>query len=220
MRRVAALILAIVVSVCVHQLRAAEFSMGVLAGYTGGLGFRASGMVSNFAQGFPLAFSVGVAHTRLDPGMPLVARKVFINDATNGTPEEGGWIWDFRLDFLYKMRVLGLQNAYAFLGVRKALFTGNFRFIGGNEDFDVTSSPWGWGGGLKADFPMGRMLSFSVTAGFDHYPATTLTGHDTSYGPNGEHVNGRQGYDYTAADDAVNQPKFVPVLMAGFSLAL
>ena len=36
-----------------------------------------------------------------------------------------------------------LSHAYVFAGPRYGSFTGNFKFIGGNEDFDVTSSHWG-----------------------------------------------------------------------------
>ncbi len=201
-----------------QSLYAADFSAGLMAGYKGGLGFKATGMVSNFARGFPLSFEVGIAHTRLDPGVATVARKVFINDATNGTPEESGYIWDFRLDFLYRIPLFGMQNAHAFIGVRKAMFSANFKFIGGNEFFEITSDPWGWGAGLKADFPMGSRVSFSLSAGFDHYPSTALNGHDTVYSPNGENINGRKGYDYTSADDAINQPKFVPILMGGITV--
>ena len=45
----------------------------------------------------------------------------------------------------------------------------------------------------------------------------TLSGHDTSYGPDGQYVNDREGYTYTDADNAVNQPKFQPMLMVGLT---
>lgn len=199
--------------------RAADLSATALAGYKGGPGFKAAARLSHFAQGFPLAVEFGLGHTRLDPGKPADARKVFINDATNGTPEESGWAWDFRLDFLYPLRLLGMQNAHAYVGVRRSLFTGNFKFIGGNEDFDVTSNQWGWGAGLTATFPMGKQFGFTLAAGVDHYPLATLSGHDTSYSPDGEEVNGRQGYDYTKADEAVNQPKLQGLLMAGITFS-
>jgi len=206
-----------VLSLLPISVHAAELSATALAGYKGGMGFKAAATLSHFAQGFPLAIEFGVGHTRMDPGKPAEARKVFINDATNGTPEESGWAWDFRLDFLYPLRALGVQNASAYIGVRRSMFTGNFKFVGGNEDFDVTCDQWGWGAGLTATFPMGKQFGFTLAAGIDHYPLATLTGHDTSYSPDGEEVNGRQGYDYTKADDAVNQPKLQGVLMAGIT---
>ena len=201
------------------KMYAADFSTSVLAGYNGGLSFKATGNLSHFAQGFPLGVEFGIGHSRMDPGRPADARKVFINDATNGTPDESGWAWDFRLDFLYQVRLLGMQNAHVFVGVRRSYFTGHFSFIGGNEIFDITTSLWGWGAGLKAVFPMGTRVGFTLAAGFDHYPAGTIEGHDTSYSPNGESVNGREGYDYNSADEAINQPKFEGVLMAGITVS-
>jgi len=199
---------------------AAEFSATALAGYKGGLGFKASGTVGNFASGFPLGLELGVGHTRLDPGIAADARKIFINDATDGTPEKSGWMWDFRMDFLYRLRILGLQDAHAYAGVRYSMFTGNFKYIGGNEDFDVTSNQWGWGAGVKASFPMGKSIAFTVAAGFDHYPASKISGHDTSYSPDGETVNGRNNYTFEDANAAINQPVFQPLLMAGITFAL
>lgn len=199
--------------------RGAEFSSTVLAGYKGGLGFKASGTVGNFASGFPLSLEFGVGHTRLDPGNSADARKIFINDATDGTPEKSGWMWDFRMDFLYRLRILGLQDAYAYAGVRYSMFTGNFKYIGGNEDFDVTCNQWGWGAGMKANFAMGKRVAFTLAAGFDHYPSAKLSGHDTSYSPDGETVNGRKNYTFEDANAAINQPVFQPLLMAGITLA-
>jgi hypothetical protein len=52
------------------------------------------------------------------------------------------------LDFLFPVRWLGLKNGQFYLAVRNSLFTGNFKYIGGNEDFDVTTTQWGVGGGF------------------------------------------------------------------------
>ena len=110
-----------------------------------------------------------------------------------------------------------MKNAYVFAGVRNSMFTANFRFIGGNEDFDVTSNQWGVGAGLRTAFPISRNVSFVMSGGLDWYLSSTLTGHDTSYSPDGESVNGRNDYTFTDADEAVNQPKLHPVGMIGIS---
>lgn len=211
-------VLAFVLALVAAPVQGADLSATAMAGYKGGLGFKASGMITNFARGFPLGMELSVAFTTLDPGRPADARKVFINDATNGTPQESGRIWDFRFDFLYPVHLLGMQNAHVYAGVRRSLFTGNFVYVGGNEDFDVVSNQWGVGGGLRAVFPIARNIGFMVQAGLDYFPNTTLTGHDTSYGPDGENVNGRQGYAYKDADAAVNQPKLQGLVMAGISI--
>ena len=81
---------------------AAEFRAGVVAGYTGGVGVGMNASVSDFAEGFPMALRIGVGYTSREPGNAADARRIFINDATNGTPEENGWMWDYRLDLMYQ----------------------------------------------------------------------------------------------------------------------
>lgn len=217
-------VLGLAVLVCVlwgsHSADAEDFTLTTLGGYKGGLGFRVAGAINNFAQGFPVGIELGVTHIRLDPGRSADVRKIFINDATNGTPEKSGWIWGFHLDFLFPVRWLGTQNAHFYVGVRRSLFTGEFIYVGGNEDFEITSNQWGVGAGLRSTFPMGRMLGLTVSAGLDYYPNAVLTGHDTSYGPDGENVNDREGYTFTDADTAVNQPKIQPMFMVGLSFRL
>ena len=199
---------------------AADFSVSALTGYQGGLGFKVSATVARFAQGFPVAFEFGVGHTRLNPGNPELARRVFINEATNGTPEKTGYMWNLGFNFLFPVHPLGIQDAYLYLGVRRTFFTGSFTYIGGNEAFDVTTNPWGCGAGLRAIFPMGKNIGLIMSAGIDYYPDASLTGHDTSYGPDGEMVNQEKDYTYKDADTAIDQPKFQGVLMVGVTVGL
>ena len=63
--------------------------------------------------------------------------------------------------------------------------------------------------------PMSRKMNFMITTGADYYFSSTLYGHDTSYGPNGETANPRKDYQYVDADQAVNQPKFEFRFMLG-----
>ena len=196
---------------------AADFSGDLLVGYKGGLGFQANFVSANFARGFPMNLQFGIAYTRLDPGKAAAARRIFINDATNGDPEKSGSMWDFRLDFLYRVRWLSLQNAYVYTGPRYSMFTANFVFIGGNEDFDITTNQWGLGLGLKAYFEMSNRFDFVTSIGFDYFFSNTLSGHDTEYSPDGENVNGRNDYTFDDADDAINQPKLQPRLMVGIN---
>jgi hypothetical protein len=195
----------------------ADLSSSVMAGYKGGLSMRGGVMVSNFAQEFPLAMEFSIGRSWMDPGNPLLARKVFINDATDGTPEESGGQWDFRLDFLYRLKLANLSNLYVYAGVRHSMFTATFEFVGGNEFFDITTNQWGIGAGLRGWFPMGRSVDLTVAVGADQYFAAPIGGHDTTYGPDGEHVSPRQGYNYDSADEAVAQPKFQPVAMIGIA---
>ena len=198
-------------------LFSAEFSGDFMAGYKGGLGFQGNIMIARFAKGFPLNLQLGVAYASFDPGNALDARRIFINDATNGDPEKSGWNWDIGLDFLYRVDWLSMEQAFLYAGPRYSSFTGNFVFIGGNEDFDITSTQWGFGAGVKAYFAMNNKFSFVTAAGFDYYFSGDLSGHDTTYNPDGENVNPRNDYSYDDADQAINQPKFELRAMIGIN---
>jgi hypothetical protein len=186
-------------------------------GYAGGTGAQANISVADLARDFPLVMRFGIAYLKTDPGNPAEARINFINDATNGTPEESGHVWDFRLDFLYPVHWLGLKRGYFLVGPRYSRFTGTFNYIGGNEKFDITADQLGLGVGLESYFAMNNKMDLIMGGGIDNYFNSTLEGHDTSYSPNGESVNGRDGYDYSSADKAVNQPKFEFRLMMGIA---
>jgi len=192
------------------------FSGGLDIGYYGGPGFQVFGMVSNVATGFPMNLRLALGYTSVEPGLSAEARQVFINDATNGIPEEKGRQLDFRLDMLYPVQILNLQHAYLFGGPRHARFVGNFKYIGGNEDFDVTSNLWGIGGGLESFFAISPRFDLVLHLGLDYYFESNLTGHDTQYSPDGDNSNARDGYTYEDADQAIDQPKVEPRLMLGF----
>ncbi len=195
----------------------AEFATGLQFGYAAGFSIQAHGIAAGFAQGFPLRTRLGIGYAAVNPGQALDARRVFINNNTNGTPEERGRVWNFKLDLLFPVDVLSLRRAYAFGGVHHARFNGNFKFVGGNEDFDVRSSHWGFGGGLEAYFGVSSRVDMVITGGLEYFFASTLTAHDTAYSPDGDSVNPREDYTYADADAAVGQPKLAPNLLLGFS---
>jgi hypothetical protein len=195
---------------------AGQFAASLYGGYKGGAGFRVGVMALDFARGLPIGIEGAISYTALDPGSPEDARRIFINDATNGTPEESGWMWDYRLDFLYRLKILGMNDAFLFVGARYSVFTADFHFVGGNEDFEVSSNQFGVGLGARTSFPISQKVSISFLLGFDYFFNATLTGHDTSYSPGGETVNGKHNYTYKDADAAVNQPKLQPIAMLGF----
>ena len=194
---------------------AADLSGQALVGYTGGLGFQMNLIASDFAKGFPLNLQFGVSYSGRNPGNAADARKIFINDATNGDPEKSGSMWDFRFDFLYKVDWLSLHRGYLYGGPRYSMFTANFQFIGGNEFFEVSTNQWGIGFGMKAFFEISRRLDFVTSAGFDYFFDNEISGHDTSYSPDGEDVNPRNGFTYDDADAAINNPTLQLRLMVG-----
>lgn len=198
------------------QRGTSRFSVGGFVGYLDGMTLQAFILARDFAQGFPLQARFRMARTSVEPGSAPDARRVFINDATNGTPKEAGSTWDFGLDGLYPVGV----RTHFFGGVRYSKFKANFKYVGGNEDFDVTSSHWGFSAGLEAEYPMGPKVSLLLAGGAEYFFGSRLTGHDTSYSPDGDDVNPRKEYTYDDADDAVDQPVLRPVALLGFSYRL
>jgi hypothetical protein len=193
-----------------------SLSVGGFAGYQRGLSFQVWGTAEGFATGLPVQVRLRLGRTGVEAGNAGDARRVFINDATNGTPRESGRTWDFGLDGLYAIG----PRTNVFGGLRYARFKANFRFVGGNEDFDVTSSHWGLAAGAETSYPMGRRTALILTGGLEYFLSSRLTGHDTSYSPDGDDVNPRLDYTYHDADQAVGQPTWRPLLLIGVKYQL
>ncbi len=197
-------------------LPAAKYSVETAAGYTGGPGLKINVMLSDIAYRFPFKMRLGLGYTSIsNPGKAADARKIFINNATNGRPEERGWTWNFRFDLMHSVGWFGLPNASFYLGPRYTKFTGNFNFVNGNEDFDITSTHWGIGFGLLTAFPISKKFEMFIDGGLDYFFPATLYGHDTSYSPDDENVNPREDFTYKDADAAINQPKFRANILMG-----
>ena len=197
-------------------LKASDLSVGIIAGYNGGTGFQINGEIGKFAKGFPFGAQLSIGYISLNPGIALDARKVFINDATNGDPEKFGRVWDIRFDFPYQLKRFKKSETSLFLGPRYAMFNGRFNFIGGNEDFEVKSESWGFGTGVKSLFEISERLALVVSFGGDYYLNSAIYSHGTTYSPDGEHVDPRKEFEYEDADAAVNQPKYKVHSLIGF----
>lgn len=194
---------------------AGGFHTGLNAGYTGGLGVHATGTFTDFTRDLPLSARFTLGYNSASAGDPYAARRVFINDNTNGDPEKSASTWQFRFDLMFPALRVGGHQLHLFVGPRYARYTANFNYVGGNENFDVTSSPWGAGAGLEGRFVVSERTDFVLQAGFDWYGEAKIAGHDTAYLPSGDHVNPRNDYDYSSADDAIDQPKYEMLLMMG-----
>lgn len=195
------------------RLQKAAYAAGLQAGYNNGIGFQGSFTIRNIAEEFPFSIKLEAGISFSDPGKPLDAREIFINDATNGVPQKSGRATDFRADFLYQLS----HNIYVYAGPRFTNYTANFYFVGGNEDFDVTSKQWGAGVGIENQFRISQLLDLVFSFGYDYFFASTLYGHDTSYSPDGQDVNPRKDFTYGDADKSVNQPKHNVKVMAGLN---
>ncbi len=195
-------------------------SIGITTGYNRGFGVNANFTINNIAEGLPGNLRFGIGYNRLNPGNAADARKIFINNATNGVPEKKGKSYDFRLDYMMPYKILNFKNSFLVFGPRYSSFTANFNYIGGNENFDVTAKQWGIGIGAENYFKMSSNLNLVVATGLDYFFNSTLKGHDTQYSPNNDNVNAREDYDFKDANKAIKQPQFMPRLMIGVSMNL
>jgi hypothetical protein len=193
-----------------------HYSGEFTAGFRSGWAYEALVIAHDFLRGSPLRVRLGLRYASVNAGRAMDARHVFINDNTNGTPVQHAHTAGLKLDALLPVHLFGQRHLYAFGGVRRAWYTADYRFVGGNEDFEVTSNHWGLGGGLEKRYRMSPRVALDLAAGFDYYFPSTIYGHDTSYSPDGTSVNGRDGYSYADADRAVGQPKLDPQLTMGF----
>ncbi len=196
------------------------YSAGIQAGYNGGPGFYLNSELSDFARQFPFKLRLGAGWSSVaNPGNALDARKIFINNAANGRPEKRGWLYSFRMDLLYPVSWFKMSDAFVYGGPRYSMFTANFNFVDGNEDFDITSDHWGWGMGLVKSFRINRHFVLQLDAGLDYFLSAIIYGHDTSYSPDDENVNPREDFKYDDADKAINQPRLNLRLMMGLNYA-
>jgi len=194
-----------------------KFSLGMLLGYTDNFGVNISGTISEFSYDIPMAIKFSAGYNVRDAGNPLDARKIFINDNTNGDPDKSGHSIDLRLDFAYPINLFSIRKSLLYVGPRYSMHTSTFDFVGGNEFFDITTSQFGLGAGLETYFGISPNLSFVFSGGFDYYFDAQIGGHDSFYNPDGTDVSGREGYTYQDAAKSINQPKYEFRFLAGLS---
>lgn len=195
-------------------------SVGLQLGLNRGFGGTGFFTIHDFAEGLPGNVRLGIGLTKLEPGDAGDSRRIFINNATNGVPEEKGKSMDIRLDYMLPYKFFNFKDSYLVFGPRYSSFTANFNYIGGNENFDITSKQWGLGLGGESYFKMANQLDLVLATGLDYFFNSTLKGHDTSYSPGDDNVNGRDNengdpYTYKDANKAVKQPQFMPRVMVG-----
>lgn len=210
-----------IVSTCrIETAGAAGYRLGLLAGTHGGPGASLQITAYELAPGATWKTRLGATYSTRNPGRADEAREIFINDADNGTPEKSGRLWTLALDLLFPLWAGEEGSIDLYAGPRYASFTGNFRYVGGNEDFDVRQKTWAFGGGLEHRLPLSRRVGLQLQAGADAYLKSTLSGHDTSYSPDGDDVNARKEFDFDDADEAIEQPTVEMRAMAGLQIRL
>ena len=202
--------------------RESNFALGFSTGYNRGLGFQISVTALQPLVNLPVQIRLGIGLTSMDPGNSADARRIFINNATNGVPEEKARSFDYRIDFMLDSDFINSDDSKIVFGPRYSSFKANFKYVGGNENFDVTSKQIGLGLGYESQFKMSDKLNLLAAVGLDYFFNSTLTGHDTSYSPDNDNVNPRNDnanenvqFTYKDANDAIKQPSMMPRVLIG-----
>jgi hypothetical protein len=197
-----------------------KYSMDIQTGYADYFGVGVSGMIADFTYDVPLAIKLGVSYNIRDAGDPVAARKIFINDNTNGDPQKSGHSFDLRLDFAYPVNLFPVRRTFLYAGPRLSFYTATFEFVGGNEFFDIQTTQFGLGVGMEVYLGISQNLSFIMSGAFDYFFDSEIGGHDTFYSPDGTDISGRLDYTYDDANEAINQPNYEVRLMFGLSFGL
>ncbi len=199
---------------------APKYFLDIQTGYADYFSISASGTIADFTYDVPLAIKFGISYNINNAGDPWAARKIFINDNTDGDPTKSGHSFNLRLDFAYPVNLFPVRRTYLYAGPRLSFYTATFEFVGGNEFFDIQTTQFGLGAGLEVHLGMSQNLSFIISGGVDYFFDSEIGGHDTFYSPDGTEISGRLDYTYDEADQAIGQPDFVVRLMVGLSFAL
>lgn len=199
-----------------------KFALGFSTGYNRGLGFQITATALRPLENLPVQIRFGIGHTSMNPGNSADARRIFINNATNGVPEEKARSFDYRLDFMLDSDFINSDASKIVFGPRYSSFRANFKYVGGNENFDVTSKQFGLGLGYESQFKMTDKLNLLAAIGLDYFFNSTLTGHDTSYSPDDDNVNPRNDntngdvpFTFKDANEAIKQPTLMPRVLIG-----
>ncbi len=216
-----------IISFSIHSQADSKNSIGIQTGLNRSFGIVGSFTIHNIAEGLPGNIRFGIGYNRLNPGNAPDARRIFINNATNGVPEKKGKSFDYRVDYMMPHSFFNLKDSYLVFGPRYSSFTANFNYIGGNENFDVTSKQWGIGLGAENYFKMTSNLDLIFAVGLDYFFNSALKGHDTQYTPNNDNINARNDnqnndvpFTFKNANKAIKQPQLMPRIMVGVAYHL
>lgn len=210
MKRIMVVVAVVVLGASAPAWAGSHTDLGLDLGVDGGTGGNASLTFSDFARDLPFALRFGVGWMALNPGDADFARRVFVNEATNGTAEKHGHRWDMRLDARYGLRRGPLAGSWLCFGPRFSMYDGTFDFVGGNETFHVTTNQPGVGFAIERLYPMGDRTSFEIGAGLDWFSRASFAGHGATYNPDGTSVDPKEDFTYADADKAIAQPRFAP----------
>lgn len=207
---------------CLFSLSSSVFSLDlfheVSAGYHGDLGVSMALRLEDPTPDFPFFAQLRGGYIyQGDPGNATEARKIFINDNSGGNIEKYGESYLIGIDLGWKWREMENYSVEFILSGLWNYYSAHYTFIGNNEAFSVTSSPFGIGAGAAMRIPLSNTDSFfMLKGGAEYFFKSRLDAHGTYfYSPDGDDDRPRNNYTYEDADAAVNQPELRTYLQLG-----
>ncbi len=200
-----------------------NISIAALGGFFNGVGLGMEFSATQLSRSYPFGMHFGFGYfTQQNSGVATEARKIFINDNTNGNDniEKYGKTLYLSSDLSYKIITKSDLSVSMYGGARYVRYKAHFNYQGGNEAFDVYNHTWGMGGGLRLDLKLSSKISFEINSGLDYFFPSMLIGHGNFYSPDGVDDNPRNDYTYTDADNAINQPDTNPKIFVSLKYHL
>lgn len=171
----------------------------------------------------PLGFEIGLGYSWTRKGDATLACQVFINQNQNNNHEtiSSGGVLDVSFNALYPLtKNIGPVKLSAIGGPRYARWAVRHQYVNGNEDFDIVSHVWGFGGGLRGTMVLSKNFNAVMDLTINYYFRSSIYGHDATYYPDNSNINARNngnGYTYTYDDAlrATTVPHIRPRVMLG-----
>ena len=210
MSRVATIVLAVAIGMILAAPSVAEVSVDILGGFNGGTGAQVGFKYAQPRPDIPWGGRISVAYMRGAGGNASQAVFIWTGELPSSDPNVSDVIWNVRLDANYRFNSEDFSEVSVFGGLRWESFNAEYTDAEDTELLTVESSPFGIGIGLEGNYPFGKTADLVLVVGLDYYFETELKGN------NGVTIT-PDDPRYDEAAKAIDQPNWVPLVMAGLS---
>ena len=210
MSRVATIVLAVAIGMILAAPSVAEVSVDILGGFNGGTGAQVGFKYAQPRPDIPWGGRISVAYMRGAGGNASQAVFIWTGELPSSDPNVSDVIWNVRLDANYRFNSEDFSEVSVFGGLRWESFNAEYTDAEDAELLTVESSPFGIGIGLEGNYPFGKTADLVLVVGLDYYFKTDLKGN------NGVTIT-PDDPRYDEAAKSIDQPSWVPLVMAGLS---
>jgi hypothetical protein len=207
---VATIVLAMAIGMVLATPAAAEVSVDILGGFNGGTGAQLGFKYAQPRPDIPWGGRISVAYMRGAGGNTSQAVFIWTGKLPSSDPNVNDTIWNVRLDANYRFNSEDFSEVSVFGGLRWESFDAKYTDAEDTELLTVESSPFGLGIGLEGNYPFGKTADLVLVVGLDYYFKTDMVGN------NGVTIT-PDDPRYDEAAKSVDQPNWVPLVMAGLS---